>query len=96
MSAGTQGVPTAPADAGAAQAVPAPEIRVLHGNPTAEEVAVVVAVIAAAAAGTPSRSSNDGAGRGGRSGWTARERNVRTPSHPGPGGWRASAFPQAR
>ena len=95
MSAGTQGVPAASADAGV-RAVSAPEIRVLNGNPTAEEVAVVVAVIAAAVAGTASRSSNDGAVKGKRGGWTARERNVRTPLHPGPGGWRASAFPQAR
>jgi hypothetical protein len=78
---------------GGAQA--APEIRVLHGNPTAEEVAVVVAVIAAAVAGASSRSSNDGAGRK-RSGWTAHERAVRAPLHAGPGGWRASAFPQDR
>ena len=74
----------------------APGIEILHGNPTAEEVAVVVAVVAAAVAGSASRSSNDGGGARPRSGWTARERNVRAPLHPGPGGWRASAFPQAR
>ncbi|MEZ0113751.1 hypothetical protein ABH920_007785 [Catenulispora sp. EB89] len=73
-----------------------PEVKVLHGNPTAEEVAVVVAVVAAAVAGAASRSSNDGSGARPRSGWMARERNVRAPLHPGPGGWRASAFPQAR
>jgi len=74
-----------------------PEIEVLHGNPTAEEVAVVVAVVAAAAvAGAASRSGDDGGGVRPRSGWIARERSVRAPLHPGPGGWRASAFPQAR
>lgn len=71
------------------------DIEILHGNPTPEEVAVVVAVVAAAVAGSSSRSSNDEGGARRRSGWTARERGVRTPLHPGPGGWRASAFPQA-
>lgn len=85
--------------AGAQDAAPGSdisEIRVLHGNPTAEEVAVVVAVVAAAVAGSASRSGNDGKAARRRSGWTARERNVRGPLYPGPGGWRASAFPQAR
>ncbi|WP_369125575.1 acyl-CoA carboxylase epsilon subunit [Catenulispora rubra] len=72
------------------------QVRVLHGDPTPEEVAVVVAVVAAAVASAASRSSNDGSGAGPRSGWMARERNVRGQLHPGPGGWRASAFPQAR
>jgi len=73
------------------------DIKVLHGNPTAEEVAVVVAVVAAAVANGASRSNNDADASGRkRSGWTARERGVRAPLHAGPGGWRASAFPQAR
>ena len=72
------------------------QLKVLHGNPTAEEVAVVVAVVSAAVAGSASRLGND-AGRGRKpGGWTARDRGVRAPSHAGPGGWRASAFPQAR
>jgi hypothetical protein len=81
---------------GAQGGASASEIRVLHGNPTAEEVAVVVAVVAAAVAGAASRSSNDGGAGRKRSAWTARERNVRGPLYAGPGGWRASAFPQAR
>lgn len=68
------------------------DIKVLRGNPTAEELAAVVAVVAAVA----SRSGNDGAPPRKRGGWTARERGVRGPLHPGPGGWRASAYPQAR
>jgi hypothetical protein len=73
-----------------------PDIKVLHGNPTAEELAVVVAVVAAAVAGAASRSNNDGDQGRPRSGWTARERGVRAALHPGPGGWRASAFPHGR
>jgi len=73
-----------------------PEIKVLHGNPTAEEVAVVTAVVAAAVAGSASRSNNDDGRARPRSGWTARERSVRGTLYPGPGGWRASAFPQGR
>jgi hypothetical protein len=69
------------------------QIRVLHGDPTPEELAVVVAVVAAAAAAvTP---GDDSRGRP-RSGWTSRARAVHAPLHAGPGGWRASAYPQAR
>ena len=71
------------------------DIKVRHGNPTPEEVAAVVAVVAAAVAAAPSRSGNNEGAASKRSGWTARERGVRTPLHPGPGGWRASAFPHA-
>ncbi|WP_085953834.1 acyl-CoA carboxylase epsilon subunit [Catenulispora acidiphila] len=85
MSAGEKGAAAA-----------TPEIKVLHGNPTAEEVAVVVAVVSAAVAASASQLGND-AGRSRKpSGWTARERGVRAPLHAGPGGWRASAFPRAR
>jgi hypothetical protein len=84
------------AQAAAPAPAAAPEIKVLHGNPTAEEVAVVVAVVAAAVAGSASRLGNDAGPRRRPSGWSAPERSVRAPLHPGPGGWRASAFPQAR
>ena len=70
-------------------------IRVVHGNPTDEEIAAVVTVLAAVSAAAQSRSSNDRRGDGVRGGWTARERGVRAPLRPGPGGWRASAFPPA-
>ncbi|MEY9934923.1 hypothetical protein ABH926_009594 [Catenulispora sp. GP43] len=86
----------APTAAAAPEIEKAAQIRVLHGNPTAEEVAVVVAVVAAAVAGSASRLGNDAGPKRRPSGWTARERNVRAPLHPGPGGWRASAFPAAR
>jgi hypothetical protein len=71
------------------------QIRVLHGDPTAEELAVVVAVVAAAAASASAAagSGDDGRERS-RSGWTSRARAVHAPLHAGPGGWRASALPQ--
>jgi len=80
---------------GAEQGVAAtPEIRVVHGNPTAEEIAVVTAVLAATVAASASRSSNDRGSDHRRSGWTSRERAIGAPMRPGPGRWRASAFPQ--
>jgi hypothetical protein len=73
------------------------EIRVVHGDPTAEELAVVVAVLAAVSvAAAPSRSNNDQRPTGGLGGWNARERGVRPALRSGPGGWRASALPQGR
>ncbi|NUP49545.1 MAG: acyl-CoA carboxylase subunit epsilon [Catenulispora sp.] len=85
------------ADAGGAAPATAPRIQVVHGNPTAEELAAVVTVLAAVTvAATQSRSDNDQRHTPGVGGWTARERGVRTPLHSGPGGWRASAFPPAR
>jgi hypothetical protein len=72
-------------------------IRVVHGNPTDEEIAAVVTVLAAVSvAAAQSRSDNDPSGGVVRGGWTARERGVRAPLRPGPGAWRASAFPAAR
>jgi hypothetical protein len=63
-------------------------MKVVRGEPTPEELAVIVAVVAAkaAAGGTeaPARP---------RSVWNAPERLVRRPQRPGPGAWRASAWP---
>ena len=88
---------TASASPNAATEATGPEIRVVHGSPTAEELAAVVTVLAAVSvAASPSRSSNDRESGGLRGGWTARERGVRAPLRNGPGGWRASAFPPAR
>jgi len=82
------------AENAASENTAAPEIRVVHGNPTPEELAVVVAVLAAASvAAAQSRSNNDQRQDEYRGGWTARDRGVRTPLRPGPGGWRASGFP---
>ncbi|MYW06032.1 acyl-CoA carboxylase subunit epsilon [Streptomyces sp. SID3343] len=64
-------------------------MKVVRGEPTPEELAVIVAVVAAKAAaggGTeaPART---------RSVWNAPERLVRRPQRPGPGAWRASGWP---
>jgi hypothetical protein len=66
-----------------------PFLRVVRGEPTAEETAALVAALMAARA---RRSA--AAGRRGRSLWADRSRLVRRPTAPGPGAWRASAFPQ--
>ncbi|HET6985270.1 MAG TPA: acyl-CoA carboxylase subunit epsilon [Kribbella sp.] len=64
-------------------------LRVVKGDPTPEELAALVAVVAARAAASsatavPERTSN----------WATYWRTARTPFHPGPGQWRASAHPQ--
>jgi len=71
-----------------------PALRVVRGNPTAEEIAAVVSVLAA-------RSAAAGAARPGRgdtdetpSGWNDRSRALRAPLLHGPDAWRASAFPR--
>jgi hypothetical protein len=61
-------------------------LKVVKGNPTPEELAALVAVIATRATTpppAPDRASN----------WATYWRNTRTPFHPGPGQWRASAHP---
>ncbi|NUS00377.1 MAG: acyl-CoA carboxylase subunit epsilon [Kribbellaceae bacterium] len=65
-----------------------PVLKVAKGNPTSEELAALIAVVAmraAVPAPTPAtgRASN----------WATYWRNARTPFHPGPGQWRASAHP---
>src|SRR5262245_60768911 len=67
-----------------------PVLRVLHGDPTPAELAALVAVLAAGAA-APSRH---GVGSESvRSAWQGRARYLRTTLRPGPGAWRASAWP---
>lgn len=68
-----------------------PVLRVERGNPTAEELAAVVAVLAAAG-GDPG-PAQDGPGRR-PSLWTARSRFARAPHSAGPGAWRASSLPR--
>ena len=64
-----------------------PILQVVKGDPTAEELAALIAVIAArsAAAAVPAET-----GRAGN--WATYWRNARQPLHPGPGQWRASAL----
>ena len=59
-------------------------LRVVKGEPTAEEMAALVTVVAARAA---SRSAPPGEPR--RSAWAAPERRLRRPLLTGPGAWRS-------
>jgi hypothetical protein len=74
----------------AEEAVPTVQLlRVVKGEPTAEELAALVAVVAARtgdAADEPAPTS--------RSSWTDRSRYVRSPLAPGPRAWRDSALPR--
>ncbi|HET8614120.1 MAG TPA: acyl-CoA carboxylase epsilon subunit [Actinomycetales bacterium] len=60
-------------------------LRVVHGNPSPEEVAALVAVLAA-------RSSGADPSPRPRSLWATP--HVRGSHHPGRGAWRASALPR--
>jgi hypothetical protein len=64
-------------------------VKIVKGNPTPEEIAAVVTVIAARAAAVPAPQADTGRA----SNWATYWRNARTPFHPGPGQWRASAHP---
>ena len=64
-----------------------PPLRLVRGDASPEEVAAILAVLSAASAGAPEPARrHTGA-------WTSRERTVRRPLSPGPGAWRASAWP---
>ena len=65
-------------------------IRIDRGEPTAEELAAVLAVLAAAGAGRESAPPAPAP----ESGWTDRSRYVRGPISPAPNGWRAAGFPR--
>jgi len=65
-----------------------PLLRVVRGEPTAEELAALVAVVGARA------TSGGGPGASPRTAWNDPARLVRTPVHVGPGGWRASGLPR--
>ena len=59
-------------------------LRVVHGNPTPEEVAAVVVVLASLAARpTPPPAPST-------TGWSAYWRTMRAPLLPGSGAWRSS------
>ena len=62
-------------------------LRVVRGTPSYEELAALTAVLAVASLhGTADTSSPRG------SAWAAPAARLRTPLHPGPGAWRASAL----
>lgn len=71
-------------------------LRVVRGEPDAEELAALVAVLAAR---SPGAAAGPGVGPGDgepqhRSRWAARSELVRRPLAPGPGAWRASGWPR--
>jgi hypothetical protein len=66
-----------------------PLLRVVRGEPTADEVAALVAVLAARAAAAPEPPARP------RSLWRDRTALLRTQRMPGPGAWRASGLPTA-
>ena len=63
-----------------------PLLRVVRGEPTAEELAALVAVVSARGAPAPSA-------RGVRSAWIDRSRMLRRCPPHAPGAWRDSALP---
>jgi Acyl-CoA carboxylase epsilon subunit len=67
-----------------------PVLAFVRGNPSAEQIAAVVAVLSARAG----RARRAGTGETVRYGWSARSRWLRAPATRGPGGWRASALPR--
>ncbi|HEV2640202.1 MAG TPA: acyl-CoA carboxylase epsilon subunit [Actinocrinis sp.] len=64
-------------------------IRIVRGEPTAEELAALLGVLAAAGSAPDEQPSAAPA-----SGWTDRSRYVRGPLAPAANGWRAAAFPR--
>ncbi|HEY9474522.1 MAG TPA: acyl-CoA carboxylase subunit epsilon [Mycobacteriales bacterium] len=66
-----------------------PTLRVVRGEPTAEELAALVAVFTAVAVSRPGSGP-----RQDRTGWSDRASSLGAPVYPGPGAWRASALPR--
>jgi hypothetical protein len=71
---------------------PKPVLRVVRGEPTAEELAALVTVLAARS--TAAAAAGRRAHAEARSLWRDRSRNVRPPLSAGPGAWRASGLPR--
>ncbi len=63
-----------------------PALRIVHGEPTPEEIAALVTVLAARGGAVAAEARP-------RSTWNDRGRAVQPPLIPGPGAWKASALP---
>lgn len=63
-----------------------PRMRIVHGNPTPEEVGVVVAVLSSRPAPAPEQPK--------WSLWARKSRMTRPVQRPGFGAWRASMMPR--
>jgi hypothetical protein len=66
-----------------------PPLRLVRGDATPEEVAALLALLSAASAGGDAKPAPRHTSQ-----WGSRERGVRRPPQPGPGAWRASAWPR--
>jgi hypothetical protein len=75
-------VSTAQDSIGDAEAVSAPMLRVVSGNPTAEELAVIIALTTARSSAPEVPPSPP------RGGWADPERTIRRIRRPGLGAWR--------
>jgi hypothetical protein len=64
-------------------------IRVEHGSPTPEELAVIIALVASAGS-----SASPKATTGPLNLWARRSRMIRPPQRPGPDAWRGSMMPR--
>jgi len=64
-------------------------LRVVRGDPTADEIAALVAVLVTRSAGAEA----PGQARSVPGSWADRSRLLRRPLSPGPGAWRRSALP---
>ncbi|MFC1417002.1 acyl-CoA carboxylase epsilon subunit [Streptacidiphilus cavernicola] len=64
-----------------------PPIKVLHGRPSPEELAAVLAVVSARAAANAARVADDAPAAA----WSSRARALRI-RRPGPTAWRTSAW----
>ena len=71
----------------------APLLRVVRGDPTAEELAALVVVVSTRMPGEASPAFPAKA-RPARSDWGAPHRRLRQPIRPGPGAWQGSALPR--
>ena len=65
-----------------------PPIKVLHGRPSPEELAAVLAVVSARAAANAARATEDAPATE----WTSRARTLRIPRRPGPTTWRTAGW----
>ena len=66
-----------------------PPIKVLHGQPSPEELAAVLAVVSARAAASAAARAEDAAAA---SVWSDRARAMRRPPRPGAHAWRTSTW----
>lgn len=64
--------------------------RIVRGTPSDEEVAALAVVLAAVASAGAARPN----GPLSANQWSDPQARLRTPLHPGPGAWRASAWPR--